>query len=266
MPTLWTLRLHHDSASPYPVSPAQLHGLACKLLETPETDHTAQAKPFTISPLFEDPTHPSLRHLRLGWLADDHPLDLSPLRGQRLRLGHHFLRVEATHREHTPYAALLMGAPTTRATFTFHSATLFKSKGRTVAIPDPGILFPGFLRRWNAHAPFPIPRDATTGLVDAIILTDHATYTIRAPLPRTGGSGRKGFLGTATFTLTSPDPTYAQVFTALCRLATMTGVGAQTTHGLGHVQVRLHPTAVTARAATGPAAALPAREVSARQR
>ncbi|MGW4031661.1 CRISPR system precrRNA processing endoribonuclease RAMP protein Cas6 [Streptomyces sp. NPDC004838] len=240
MPTTWTLRLRLTGASPYPPTPGQLNGLACSVTEHPGSDHTAQTKPFSISPLFHDTTDPTHHHwfLRIGWLDDTHPLDLTHLPGQRLRLGHNHLTVTDTRHHHTPYAELQKHPPVARADFTFHSATYFKSSGTWVPAPDPKLLFPGLLRRWNTYAPTPITRDQTNQFIPSIAITHHDVRTAPVALPKTN---RTGFLGTATFTLTTPATT-TWLFPALCRLAASTGVGAQTTHGLGHVHVHLHST------------------------
>lgn len=250
MPTTWTLRLHLTSASPHPPTPGQLNGLACALTEHPGSHHTAQTKPFSISPLFHDTTDPTHHHwlLHIGWLDDAHPLDLTSLPGRRLRLGNDHLTVTDTHHHHTPYTELLTQPPATRADFTFHSATYFKSSGKWIPVPDPKLLFPGLLRRWNTYAPTPLTHDQTHHLIPSITTTHHNTHTAPITLPRTH---RTGFLGTATFTLTPPATTNP-IFPALCRLAATAGVGAQTTHGLGHVHVHLHPTPPTHTAVTAP--------------
>ncbi|MFF3409368.1 CRISPR system precrRNA processing endoribonuclease RAMP protein Cas6 [Streptomyces sp. NPDC002742] len=265
MPTTWTLRLHHPSPSPYPVTPVQLNGLACTLTEHPDSDHTAQTKPFSVSPLFQDNSTTDHRILRIGWLDDGNPLDLTHLPGQRIRLGHNILTTTDIRREHTPYASLLSHPPAARARFTFHSATYFKSSGKWIPVPDPQLLFPGLLRRWNTYAPVPISHEQTDGLLPSIAIAEHDIRTVPVAFPH---SHRTGFIGTATFTLTGSAPiTATRVFPALCHLAATAGTGAQTTHGLGHTQVHLHPTAhpVTAPTAARPETPIPARHVPARQ-
>jgi CRISPR-associated endoribonuclease Cas6 len=269
MPTTWTLRLHLPSPSPYAVTPAQLNGLACSLTEAPDSDHAAQTKPFSISPLFHDGSTADHRILRIGWLDDETPLDLTRLRGQRIRVGHNLLAVTDVRREYTSYAGLLGHSTATRARFTFYSATYFKSSGKWVPVPDPKLVFPGLLRRWNTYAPIPISHEQTQGLLPSIAVAEHDTYTVPVAFPH---ASRTGFLGTVVFTLTSPvSATGAHLFPALCRLAAIAGVGALTTHGLGHTQVHLHPRstaqrpAVTAPTAAEPESPLPTRHVSARQ-
>jgi hypothetical protein len=87
MPTRWTLRLRTPAAAPRAATPGQLHGLACALLEGAGADHNHQTKPFAVSPLLTTDPTTQLTELRIGWLDDQHPCDLTPLARTRVRLG-----------------------------------------------------------------------------------------------------------------------------------------------------------------------------------
>lgn len=69
-PSRWQLLLRPtDPTRTSHVPPAQLHGLACHLLEGAEVDHHAQTKPFSISPLIDASQAPGYATLALGWLS-----------------------------------------------------------------------------------------------------------------------------------------------------------------------------------------------------
>lgn len=240
MPHQWRLHLRPTSASyRAAVTPAQLHGLACALLEDAGTDHHRQDKPFTITPLTQHPNNPDLAELHLGWLDDTTVPAIHHLTGQRVRLGHQYFTVHAAHHTPTPYEALLATtAPARRAEYDFRSATYFNRRGHWLPLPDPYLLLTGLIRRWQAFAPNQLPEHHTKTLLEAAALSAHDIHTIPVDL---GPALRIGFTGQAAITLTSEaDTETASTFAALCRYAQIAGTGAQTTHGLGWTTVHLH--------------------------
>lgn len=236
MPVRWTLTLTSDHPV-RPASPAQLHGLACTLFEGSGADHTSQQKPFTVSPLLNGPT-PHTAELCLGWLDDTNPPPSSLPTSDRIRLGSQFLTIHHTDFEAAPYHTLLTAPPAPRADITFLSPTHFTHSGRSIPLPDPRLVYQSLLRRWNHHAPRPLPDLTATALLDSLLLTAHDTATV----PVTLGPGRRiGFTGTATFALHHhADTATVHAFTALTRLAAVAGIGAQTTHAQGYVRITLH--------------------------
>lgn len=253
MPSHWTLVLEAERPGvERPVTPKQLHGLAASLFEATGTDHHAQHKPYTVSPLMAAPEPgPTPRGgtatalLRLGWLPDPRPddprPDLTRLTGTRLRLGAQFFTVAAAHEELMPYAAVVRVPPAERAVLHFRSVTYFSRNGRWHPLPDPVLLYGGLIRRWNLFAPegARITDVEEKELLGAVILSAHDISS--SPVSPDSGT-RIGFTGTAAFRLLDqhgPSPRTRQRFTALSLFATIAGVGAQTTHGLGSVEVTL---------------------------
>lgn len=241
MPARWTLTLTAERPSAErPVSPAQLHGLAATLLEGTGTDHHAQHKPYTISPLLAAP-RPGTAVLRLGWLPDDPRPDLDLLTGHTARLGSQFFTVTDATEEFTPYPLLCQTAPARRAVLRFLSATYFSRSGRWYPLPDPTLLYGGLARRWNLFAPpyAHLDEPQEKELLTSLVLSAHDIASRPVDL---GAGSRIGFTGHAAFTLLGePPPPLAQLFTALSLFATAAGIGAQTTHGLGTVDVTLEP-------------------------
>jgi CRISPR-associated endoribonuclease Cas6 len=238
MPARWTLTLTAQ-APVRPATPAQLHGLACTLFEGIGADHTSQLKPFTVSPVLDGPT-PRTAELCLGWLDDTNPPPPTFPTTQRIRLGPQHLTVHHTTFEPAPYQALLDAPPSSRADITFLSPTHFTDAGRSIPLPDPRLAYQSLLRRWNHHAPHPIPEPTAADLYENLLLTAHNTATTTVNL---GPGKRTGFTGTATYALhPRADTPTLHAFTALTRLAAVAGIGAQTTHAQGYVRINLHHT------------------------
>lgn len=241
MPARWTLTLFAERPDTgRAVSPAQLHGLAATLLEGAGADHRAQNKPYAITPLMAT-GEPGTATLRIGWLQDTPRPDLSLLIGQQVRLGAQFFTVtDDAAEEFTPYGALRELQPARRAVFGFCSVTYFSRSGRWYPLPDPVLLYGGLTRRWNLFAPpyAQVSEADEKALLSAVALSAYDTASQVADL----GAGRRiGFTGNAVYTLTGDhaDHTTASLFSALTLFAAASGVGAQTTHGLGAVEAEL---------------------------
>jgi CRISPR-associated endoribonuclease Cas6 len=178
--------------------------------------------------------------LRLGWLRDESRPDLTTVIGRRVRLGSQFFTVIDAQEEFTPYTALWHGSSATQAMVRFLSATYFSRGGRWYPLPDPILLYAGLARRWNLFAPeyAVITESQHDALTTAVALSAHDVTSIPVDI---GPGTRIGFTGHAAFTLTGrPDTREAsRLLAALSLFALAAGVGAQTTHGLGAVEVSL---------------------------
>ncbi|MDT0616210.1 CRISPR system precrRNA processing endoribonuclease RAMP protein Cas6 [Streptomyces lancefieldiae] len=261
MPTLWHLTLHAAHPARREVTPAQLHGLACTLLEEPRHDHHAANKPWSVSPLFAAP-EPQTAVLRIGWLDDTRHLGDVFKEGRELPLGSQRFTLTEAAAEHAPYEALLAAGPATHAEFQAVTPTYFSRNGTQYPLPDPQLLYGSLARRWNTHAPLDlnIPDTALRELRAHLALSAHDIAT--RPVHLTATAPRTGYTGHCTFTLTGTPPSaVTATFTALSLYAHTAGIGAQTTHGCGHTQVT-----VTALTREPPQATIPARRVSPDQR
>ncbi|MFF4652618.1 CRISPR system precrRNA processing endoribonuclease RAMP protein Cas6 [Streptomyces sp. NPDC001380] len=236
MPARWTLRLHTPSPT-RPATPAQLHGLACALLEGAGADHAAQHKPFAVSPLLGADPSAGETELCLGWLDDSRAPDLEVLTGHRLRLGSQFLTVRHARVEAAPYEVLLAAPPARHAEMAFLTPAFFSRAGRWIPLPDPELLYRGLLRRWNAHSGTPVHPQTEEELLATVVLTGHDVASASVDL---GPGRRTGFTGTASFSLLGhAGHDTADAFAALTRFAAVAGVGGQTTHGQGYVRTAL---------------------------
>ncbi|GAB2520889.1 CRISPR system precrRNA processing endoribonuclease RAMP protein Cas6 [Nocardiopsis aegyptia] len=235
MPTWWTLT---PTPPPHPsVSPSHLHALACHLLETPASDHTAQTKPFStaLAPITSTATPGT--HLVVAWLDEPTEPDLARRLATPVRLGPRTIRLNPVDRHTQPYTRLAACPPAPKARVEFTTPAYVKRGKRQMPLPEPELLLTGLARRWAAYSPQPLPPAAVTEMLETVHLARHDIRTLPA------GSGphqRTGFVGHAVFALPPGTSRAAQrAFAALWTFAEFSGVGAQTTHGLGHVRVRL---------------------------
>ncbi|MFF4020648.1 CRISPR system precrRNA processing endoribonuclease RAMP protein Cas6 [Streptomyces sp. NPDC001843] len=261
MPTLWHLTLRAARPARREVTPAQLHGLACTLLEEPRHDHSAANKPWSVSPLFAAP-EPQTAVLRIGWLDDTRHLGETLTEGRELRLGSQHFTIAEAAAEHAPYEALLATGPATHAELHAVTPTYFSRNGTQYPLPDPHLIYGSLARRWNAYAPphLNIPDTALREMRNHLALSAHDIAT--QPVQLTTIAPRIGYTGHSTFTLTgTPPPATTATFTALSLYAHTAGIGAQTTHGCGHTQVT-----VTALTRQPPRTPIPAQPVSPGQR
>lgn len=227
MPTQWTLTL--TPPPPSAVLPSHLHALACALLESPAEDHTAQTKPFTAALAGQ--------RLTLGWLDETSAPDMSARLSEPVRLGAHTSRAALVDQRFEAYTRLTAAPPTRKVAVSFVSPAYVNQGGRQLPLPVPELLLAGLARRWEAFSPHPLPGSALTEALESAHLARH---DIRSAVTGAGSSRRTGFVGQAVFGLSTRASRRAQrVFTTLWSFAAFAGVGAQTTHGLGHVRVRI---------------------------
>ncbi|WP_017580423.1 CRISPR system precrRNA processing endoribonuclease RAMP protein Cas6 [Nocardiopsis valliformis] len=229
MPTQWSLSLD-PPPPPSGVLPSHLHALACALLESSSDDHTAQAKPFTASL--------AGRQLTLSWLNEPTEPDLGERIINPVRLGPHTATASLAEQRFEAYARMAAAPPAHKVAVSFLTATYVNQAGNQLPLPVPELLLGGLTRRWETFSPQPLPASAVTEVVESAHVSRHSIRTLAAG---SGPSQRTGFVGNAVFGLPTRASRQAQrAFAALWLFASFAGVGAQTTHGLGHVQVRMN--------------------------
>jgi len=213
------------------VHPKWLHGAACELFEGSEADHHAQDKPFSVGPV-RGISGGAL--WRLGWLADSPLPDLAGV----VRFGSVFHEVREHQVEEISFAALAAGRPVCSAGLAMVSPMYFSRNGRDHPIPDPVLIVRSLARRWNVAVPatVAIPDELRDRLCATVLLADMQGGTVAAPV--TTSRDQVGFVGTVRLEL----PRHAEldigvVFAALMRFAELAGIGAQTTHGFGAVDL-----------------------------
>ncbi len=230
MPAVLTLRLGGPVRRP---APRQLQGAAALLFEDPAADHHSAVKPFAVGPLSwaED-----MGTWRLGWLGAGDPPPAWPPPAVRFGPSEH--PVFGYGGEVWPFAALAAARPARRASMRMLTPTFFSRNGRDLPLPEPVLIVRSLLARWNSHAPadLAIGEDLARDLMATVFLASMRGATEQVMLA--DQLRQVGYVGDVELRLLkTADSTAAGVFAALMRFAAIAGVGAQTTHGFGAVEV-----------------------------
>ena len=125
--------------------------------------------------------------------------------------------------------------PARRVSFLFSSPTTFKSQGRHVPVPMPGLVFGSLLNRWNEFAPVAFPEEVKQ-YADECLAVSRYQLSSRVAEVKAGGR-RMGGVGQATFTTLNYDRYWMSLIHTLARFALYSGVGAGTTMGLGQCRM-----------------------------
>lgn len=207
--------------------PARLHGAACALFETPESDHNSQHKPFTASPLVGG-SRGSL--WILGWLGETSV----PSAGEVVVFGDHRCAVLGRRVVQTSYAELSATAHCDAATLELWSPAYFSRNGRDYPLPDPVLIVRGLVARWNQHCPAHLrwSEEVSRQLFREVTIAEMTGRTVRAQVTYT--MEQIGFVGSVRLLLKqSATADVGVAFSALMKFAQLSGIGAQTTHGFG---------------------------------
>jgi CRISPR-associated endoribonuclease Cas6 len=135
-------------------------------------------------------------------------------------------------------APFLLGGqerPPDRVTLDFAGPTTFKSAGRYLPLPLPELVFGSLLDRWQAFAPIALHPEVRRFAAEAVAL---GRYRLRTRgLPAKQGGMQIGFVGRATFVALNRDRYWLNLLHLLAAFAFYSGVGYQTSAGLGQVAV-----------------------------
>jgi CRISPR-associated endoribonuclease Cas6 len=121
-----------------------------------------------------------------------------------------------------------------RVRLEFASPTTFRSKGRYLPLPLPELVFGSLLDKWQTFAPIALPPEVRTFAAEAMMLT---RYQLRTQgIPYKGKGFLTGFSGQAIFTTLNRDRYWLNLLHLLADFAFYSGVGYQTSTGLGQVR------------------------------
>lgn len=144
--------------------------------------------------------------------------------------------------------------PSPKITLDFASPTSFHSKGVDVPLPIPWLVFHSLTEHWQVSIPIPLPESLLDFVEQFVVLTRYQLET--SMIGGKNASKRIGFVGKTTFslmadndslkkhdpalyqTLSSSRPEMLQALSALVRFAFFSGVGRQTTTGMGMCKVQ----------------------------
>jgi CRISPR-associated endoribonuclease Cas6 len=121
--------------------------------------------------------------------------------------------------------------PPRRLSLLLASPTAFKSGGKHVPFPSPGLVFGSLLERWNTFAPIAFPDEARRFAEECLALSQFRLET--RPAPVKGGGMRVGAIGKVAFTSLNYDRYWLSVLTTLADFSLFAGVGGGTSMGLG---------------------------------
>jgi CRISPR-associated endoribonuclease Cas6 len=249
MPTRFRIAFEPLRAFSRPVVPADIHRLACYLLEPPGRDaHEHSDKNFSVMPLMTDDEVGALVGHQPDTIAieicqlDDDPSAAERLQfklDERPNLGlDHPLRCVELNTSTQTFAQLARGTPAHAADVEFLSPTHFSRSGLRYCLPDPMLVHRSLTRRWNSAlpegSPLAISEESIRSVNAAVVLTELDVVSV--------ASGRRpdGFVGRVRFeVLGAAALGVPAVFAALWRFAAFSGVGALTTQGYGAVEVVL---------------------------
>jgi CRISPR-associated endoribonuclease Cas6 len=148
-------------------------------------------------------------------------------------------------------APFLLGGrqrPNRKIRLEFVSPTTFRSGGRYLPLPLPELVFGSLLDRWQTFAPIALHPDVRRFAEEAVVLSQYKLRTRSMPYKQGGaeqgnfkkrGGWQIGFTGQVVYTVLNPDRYWLNVLHLLAAFAFYSGVGYQTSTGLG--QVRLVP-------------------------
>ncbi len=162
----------------------------------------------------------------------DHPLQVT---GATLDPAVHPWARQVSYQELA--ARYLLGgqkAPRRKIRLEFASPTSFKSRGRSVPLPLPELVFGSLLDRWQQFAPVALNPEVRRFAAEAVGLS---RYRLRSRgIPAKQGGLHIGFTGQATFVALNRDRYWLSVLHLLADFAFYSGVGVQTTAGLGQTR------------------------------
>ena len=144
----------------------------------------------------------------------------------------------AAHIRYQDFAAphLLGGNPRPhrRITITFESPTTFRSQKKFILFPLPEQVFGGLLMRWQQFAPVALNPEVRRFAEEVVTVSKYNLRT--ASMPYKKGGVQVGFIGEATFLAHNSDRYWLNTLHLLANYAFFSGIGYQTTTGLGQAR------------------------------
>jgi len=127
---------------------------------------------------------------------------------------------------------LITASRLTAARLEFLTPTTFHSRGRTLPLPVPDLVFGGLLQRWQAWSSVDLGETAAEMVAERTALRRHRLWSVMVQM-----EGRHAAcLGWAEFILVRPDPAYTGLLALLSAFAEYAGVGQKTAMGFGCVR------------------------------
>ena len=116
----------------------------------------------------------------------------------------------------------------------FHSPTAFKSHELQVPLPLPRLVYGSLLERWNTFSPVELRAEMRAFGEYGVEISRFDLKSVLLEQKR--GATRVGSVGSATYTAMDGDQYWLGLFQLLTDFALYSGVGVQTTSGMGQVR------------------------------
>jgi len=133
-----------------------------------------------------------------------------------------------------PYLLGEKGRLSSKISLEFVSPTTFRRENLFIPLPQPNFVFGSLLDRWQAFAPITLHPEVRR-YAEAMVSLCHFEARSRS-LPYKQGGQIIGFTGQATFMAQNRDGYWLSVLHLLTDFAFFSGVGYQTTSGLGQAR------------------------------
>ncbi|MGB2853871.1 MAG: CRISPR-associated endoribonuclease Cas6 [Dehalococcoidia bacterium] len=118
----------------------------------------------------------------------------------------------------------------TRVKLFFTSPTTFRSGGKNVPLPLPGLVFGSLADRWNAVSPITISREVRQYAEECVAISQCQLKTRTVEI---AGGKQVGFMGSCSYVALRHDAYWRRVINLLAEFAFYSGVGYKTTMGFG---------------------------------
>lgn len=137
-------------------------------------------------------------------------------------------------------AQLLRGEALPRqVTLEFASPTAFKSKEMHIPVPMPGLVFGSLVERWNTFSPVTISPELRRFGEEMVAISRYKLES--RPVPSKPGAGKAGLrmggVGRVTYAALGGDRYWLGLLHMLANFALYSGVGVQTSVGMGQVRL-----------------------------
>lgn len=121
-----------------------------------------------------------------------------------------------------------------QVTLDFASPTSFKSGGINIPVPMPGLVFGSLVERWNTFSPITLSGEMRRFGEEMVAISRYQLES--RMLEQKNKAMRIGGVGQVTYTAVGGDRYWLGVLNMLANFALYSGVGVQTTTGMGQVR------------------------------
>lgn len=231
MPSRWLVSL--AGIVPERVDLHHVHAAFSRWFDATDTDHRANEKPFTLSPLTDGPSGAAVEVATLHEGASD-ALMRATSPGASVRLGSQrgeVISVMLMHEESWADLATWSGHDLWRLEFL--TPVTFRNRDRSSPLPDTGTITKSLAQAWRSWSPLTLPEVPATWVSDL----DLVSQVLQITTGRSHGGQQQLTISASIGSIAIRSAGAPYVPDALLRLAAYTGIGSFTRKGLGVTRV-----------------------------